>query len=92
MQKTLIVQCYCSQNTNEVFNDVFLQARDEVDRRKPRRGEKSWWVTQIQTCISGNYAIMELSEMAMCGNIKARTSKLMVYTHYFEGEKIIFLV
>ncbi len=42
MQKTLIVQCYCSQNTNEVFNDVFLQARDEVDRRKPRRGEKSW--------------------------------------------------
>jgi hypothetical protein len=33
---------------------------------------------------------MEMNEMATCGNIKARASKLMVYTHYFEGEKIFF--
>jgi hypothetical protein len=31
---------------------------------------------------------MEMNEMATCG-IKARASKLMVYNHYFEGEKII---
>jgi hypothetical protein len=48
-------------------------------------------VIEIQTYRSGNYAMMEMSEMATCGNIKARTSKLMVYTHYFEGEKNIFL-
>ncbi len=41
MQKTFKAQCYCSQNTNEVFNDVFLQARDEVGRRRPRKGEES---------------------------------------------------
>jgi len=34
---------------------------------------------------------MEMSEMATCGNIKAKINILMVYTHYFEGEKIIFL-
>jgi hypothetical protein len=48
-------------------------------------------VTQIQTYRSGNYAMMEMSEMAMCGNIKAKVNILMVYTHYFEGEKNIFL-
>ncbi len=90
MQKTFKGQCYCSQNTNEVFNNVFLQARDEVGRRRPRRGEESWWMTQIQTYRSGNYAMMEMSEMATRGNIKAKVNILMVYTHYFEGEKIIF--
>jgi hypothetical protein len=48
-------------------------------------------VIQIQTCGSGSYAMMEMSKMAMCGKIKARASKLMVHTHYSEGEKIIFL-